>query len=76
METKKIITEFGSTGLQGGGNVRAILDQTTIKKSVILMLIIVFTIIASWEIYLRSKGITPSYNDDAPLWANQRARVY
>ena len=76
METKKIITEFGSTGLQGGGNVGAILDQATIKKSAILMLSIVFTVIASWEIYLQSKGITPSYNDDAPLWTNQRARVY
>ena len=52
------------------------MDQSSLKKAAVLMLCIVVGTVASWEIYLRSKGITPSYNDDSPLWANQRARVY
>jgi len=52
------------------------MNQSSLKKAAILMLCIVIGIMASWEIYLRSIGITPSYNDDSPLWANQRARVY
>ena len=52
------------------------MNDSSLKKSAILMLCIVIGIIASWEFYLRSKGIRPSYNDDAPLWANQRARIY
>ncbi len=53
-----------------------LMNQSSLKKAAILMLCMVLGIVVSWEIYLRSKGITPSYNDDSPLWANQRARVY
>lgn len=52
------------------------MNQSSLKKATILMLCIVTGIMLSWEVYLRNTGITPSYNDDSPLWANQRARVY
>lgn len=40
------------------------------------MLVIVVVVLAGTEIYLRSSGITPAYNDDPALWANTRAKVY
>jgi hypothetical protein len=45
-------------------------------KSAILALILVLTVIGSWELYLRHKGIKPDYDDDAELWADKRAMVY
>lgn len=32
--------------------------------------------IAAWEMYVRSSGVAPSYNDDAPLWAFKRSQIY
>ena len=52
------------------------MQQSSLKNAALFMLCIVIGTIVGWEIYLRSTGITPSYNDDSPLWANQRARVY
>jgi hypothetical protein len=40
------------------------------------MLIVVILTITTWEIYLRSQNLKPSYDDNDALWANQRARVY
>jgi hypothetical protein len=47
-----------------------------ITKAAILMAIIVVVFIAGWELYLRSTGVTISYDEGKELWANQRARVY
>ena len=45
-------------------------------KAGILTLVLVITSIASWEFYLRSKGLKISYDDDESLWADKRARIY
>jgi len=48
----------------------------TIAKSAILMLIIVITVVTSYEIHLRNSGLQVSYDDGPALWANQRSKVY
>ena len=45
-------------------------------KSAILMLLIVFAAVISWELYLRNKGVDKAYDDGPPLWADKRAMVY
>ena len=40
------------------------------------MLLIVVAVVGAVEIYLRSMGLTPSYNDDEPLWAHARSQAY
>ncbi|HKO82227.1 MAG TPA: hypothetical protein VJU78_17585, partial [Chitinophagaceae bacterium] len=47
-----------------------------LAKSAILMLLIVFTAVISWELYLRNKGVTKAYDDGPPLWSHKRAMVY
>ncbi len=49
---------------------------TSFAKAGILMLLIVPSFFIGREIYLRSKGIKISYDDDAALWADKRAMVY
>lgn len=52
------------------------MTETSHKKAALLMLAIVILVMASWEIYLRSQNLEPSYDDNDALWANQRARIY
>ena len=40
------------------------------------MLLLVITVVGATELYLRSKGLTPAYNDDSALWAHARSQVY
>jgi hypothetical protein len=40
------------------------------------MILLVLATIGGWEIYLRSKGITVSYDDGGALWSDKRAMVY
>ena len=47
-----------------------------ITKAAILMAILVIVFIAGWEIYLRSTGVTLSYDEGKELWADKRAKVY
>lgn len=47
-----------------------------LAKSAILMLLIVFAAVISWELYLRNKGVTTDYDDGPPLWSDKRAMVY
>jgi len=47
-----------------------------ITKAAILMAILVVVFIAGWEFYLRSSGVTISYDEGKELWTAQRARVY
>jgi hypothetical protein len=47
-----------------------------LAKSAILMLLIVFAAVISWELYLRNKGVTKAYDDGPPLWSDKRAMVY
>jgi hypothetical protein len=47
-----------------------------ITKSAIIMAILVVVFIGGWELYLRSTGVTLSYDEGKELWADKRARVY
>ncbi len=46
------------------------------KKASILTLVLVIIFTCSWELHWRNKGFTPTYNDDASLWALHRKDVY
>jgi hypothetical protein len=52
------------------------MENKTLLKSALLMLVIVVITTAFCEISLRNKGIPISYDDGPPLWANNRAMVY
>ena len=52
------------------------MDHSSIKRSAVLMVLVVIAVLAATEMYLRSTGITPAYNEDAALWSNVRAKVY
>jgi hypothetical protein len=41
-----------------------------------LMLVLVVVVIGGWELYLRSSGVTVSYDNDKELWADKRAMIY
>lgn len=40
------------------------------------MVALVILSLISWEVYLRTHGISVSYDDGPPLWSDKRARVY
>lgn len=46
-----------------------------LKKSLIIALVISIIGITVWELYWRSKGYTPTIDDNKALWAVQRDRV-
>lgn len=52
------------------------MKQKSILKAALLCLLLVVCFVASWELYWRSKGYTPTFNDDKALWAVKRARAY
>lgn len=52
------------------------MENKTLLKSAILMLVIVVITTAFCEISLRNKGILISYDDGPPLWSDKRAMVY
>lgn len=47
-----------------------------LSKAAILAVVLVIAAIASWELYLRNKGIDIAYDDEGPLWSHKRAMVY
>ncbi|MEP6712951.1 MAG: hypothetical protein ABJA37_11065 [Ferruginibacter sp.] len=49
---------------------------SSFAKAAILTVILVVCSIASWELYLRSTGIKPTYDDGESLWSDKRAMVY
>lgn len=46
------------------------------KKAGILTLVLVLTSIGSWEFYLRSRGVSFSFDDNEALWAYKRSQIY
>ncbi|MEO7174082.1 hypothetical protein [Flavobacterium sp.] len=52
------------------------MNEKSLFKSAILTLVIVVTVVLSFEIYLRNKGVVIDYDDGSPLWSNCRAMVY
>ena len=45
-------------------------------KTFLLTIVIVVAFMAAWELYIRGRGFSPTYNDDKILWANKRREVY
>lgn len=45
-------------------------------KAALLMLFVVITFLAAWELYLRNKGVKVAYDDGKELWSYQRSHVY
>ena len=52
------------------------IEVSNLKKAGIIAVILVVLIITSWEFYLRSIGISFSFDDNEPLWAHKRSQVY
>ena len=52
------------------------MNEKNLFKSAILTLVIVVTVVLSFEIYLRNKGVVIDYDDGPPLWSDKRAMVY
>lgn len=52
------------------------MNEKSLLKSAVLTLVIVVTVVLSFEIYLRNEGIVIDYDDGPPLWSNNRAMVY
>ena len=46
------------------------------KKAAILAVILVIVFTGIWEGYWRYRGFSPTFNDDAALWALHRKDVY
>lgn len=45
-------------------------------KTFLLTIVIVVAFMAGWELYIRGRGFSPTYNDDKILWANKRREIY
>jgi hypothetical protein len=47
-----------------------------LKRAGILALILVVIVIDCWEFYLRSIGVSNTFDDNEPLWAYKRSQIY
>lgn len=52
------------------------MSTSPLPKAAFMMLLLVIISVVSWELYLRSKGNTISYDDGKELWSDKRAMVY
>ena len=52
------------------------MPTSPLPKAALMVLLLVVISVTSWELYLRNKGITISYDDGKELWADKRAMVY
>ncbi len=52
------------------------MNTNSLVKAGILTLLLVLATVASWELYLRNKGIETTYLDDPALWTHKRNMVY
>jgi len=52
------------------------MSANNLSKAAILALLLIVVVIGGWEVYLRSKGVTISYDNGKELWADKRAMVY
>lgn len=52
------------------------MKTTSLAKAGILTLVLVIIAVASWEMYVRSKGFDTTYDDNPALWADKRAMIY
>jgi len=52
------------------------MENKSLLKSAVLMLIITVIVIICWEMYLRNNGAIISYDDDPSMWSDKRAMIY
>ncbi|MBK9103880.1 MAG: hypothetical protein IPL92_04780 [Saprospiraceae bacterium] len=52
------------------------MSSTPLKRPAIAAALLFVLGILAWEFYQRKEGVNISYDDDGPLWAYHRARVY
>jgi hypothetical protein len=52
------------------------MEAGNLKKAGIFTIILVAVFIVGWEMYLRNKGYSITYDDGDALWADKRALVY
>jgi len=52
------------------------MESVNFKKAGILAIIITLIIIGCWELYLRSIGVSNTFDDNEALWAYKRAQIY
>jgi len=52
------------------------MQDKSISKSAVMMLVIVITAVFGYEMFLRNKGAEISYDDGPELWSDKRAMVY
>ncbi|MEO6538816.1 MAG: hypothetical protein ABIT07_09980 [Ferruginibacter sp.] len=52
------------------------MEASSLKKAGILSLIVALIIMGCWEFYLRSIGVSNSFDDNEALWAYKRAQIY
>ncbi len=52
------------------------MSSSHMSKSALLMLVLVLAAVSAWEIHLRKIGVTRTFDDGGPLWADKRDQVY
>ena len=52
------------------------MQRTHLVKAGTLCLVLILCSLVCWELYWRSQGFQPTYNDDKVLWASSRKEVY
>ena len=52
------------------------MENNSLARSALFAVVLVLVFIAGWEVYLRSKQSLLSYDDEGPLWADKRKKVY
>lgn len=52
------------------------MNSSNLKKAGILTLVLVLLSISSWEFYLRTIGVSFSFDDNEALWAYKRSQIY
>src|SRR5689334_16678441 len=52
------------------------MSSTPLLRAAIAAAVLFILGILSWELYMRHEGVNISFDDDGPLWAYHRGRVY
>lgn len=52
------------------------MHSKTLLRTALLAMLIFLSLIAGWELFWRSRGFTPTFNDDKALWVEKRKEAY
>ena len=55
---------------------KILMEINNLKKAGIFTLVVVLIFITGWELYLRSRGVSFSFDDNEALWAYKRSQIY